>query len=248
MAYVSWEVTMECNYSCYYCTNLDKSIKPIPKEDIEPFIISIKERFPTEEVFVFGGEPFVHPHIEYIIQTFNKHKVDYVIQTNLSKKSVHVMNRITDPFKINISIHPTEAAMAQVVNCFERIPPNVSVSTVDVMYIGKKSIDYYMAIRKFVPEVTYLTPVGDFGDGVSDNLLVEYNEMRHNIAWNHTINFEQVEQLGRYRSVVWGDKDFSLKGKDCLLVDNYYYSASLECNDCIYRENNNGVCPHDKCF
>ena len=86
---VEWEVTLKCNYSCFYCTNLDQSLNTVTdKPQLKNFIKSLGEKYPNVEVFVFGGEPFLHPHIDYIIECFNEFNVPFVIQTNLSKKSV----------------------------------------------------------------------------------------------------------------------------------------------------------------
>ncbi len=170
---VEWEVTLECNYDCFYCTNLDKTI--LPKDDIEAFVKMISETYDTE-LFVFGGEPFVHPQIEYIIETLNKYKVDYVVQTNLSKKSVHVMNRIKEPFKINVSVHPTEVSRGVMLDNFIKVPDHVSIQTVDVMYTGKEAIKYYLDVKGFGH--TFITPIADFGDGVSGKILKEYNTMQ----------------------------------------------------------------------
>jgi molybdenum cofactor biosynthesis enzyme MoaA len=239
---VEWEVTLECNYNCFYCTNLDPSI--LPKDDIEGFIKMISETYDVE-LFVFGGEPFVHPQIEYIIETLNKYKVDYVIQTNLSKKSVHVMNRIAEPFKINVSVHPTEVSREVIVECFNKVPDNVQVKTVDVMYTGKEAIDYYIDVKDFGD--TYLTPIADFGDGISGKILEEYNAMRHTPIWNKVIRFEDIKKMGEWRSDLW--ENFSPKGKPCLYYNEYFlYGPNLELYNCCYREKHDGTCKHDKCF
>lgn len=239
---VEWEVTLECNYNCFYCTNLDTSL--LPKEDIEEFIKMVSETYDVE-LFVFGGEPFVHPNIEYIIRTLNQYKVDFVIQTNLSKKSVHVMNKIREPFKINVSVHPTEVSRDVILTCFNKVPKNVQVKTIDVMYTGKDAIDYYMDIKEFGN--TYLTPIADFGDGISGKALEEYNLMRHNQIWNKVIQFETVEKMGKWRSDLW--ETFSPKGKPCLYEGEYFlYGPNLKLYNCCYRENHGSVCNHDKCF
>ena len=239
---VEWEVTLECNYNCFYCTNLDPSI--LPKDDIEGFIKMISETYDVE-LFVFGGEPFVHPQIEYIIETLNKYKVDYVIQTNLSKKSVHVMNRIAEPFKINVSVHPTEVSREVIVECFNKVPDNVQVKTVDVMYTGKEAIDYYIDVKDFGD--TYLTPIADFGDGISGKILEEYNAMRHTPIWNKVIRFEDIKKMGEWRSDLW--ENFSPKGKPCLYYNEHFlYGPNLELYNCCYREKHDGTCKHDKCF
>ena len=79
---VEWEVTLKCNYKCFYCTNLDSSLKP--KRNIEYFIKMLGTKYPGIEIFVFGGEPFLHPQISTIIATFNKYKIAKDAQANIS--------------------------------------------------------------------------------------------------------------------------------------------------------------------
>lgn len=246
--YVEWEVTMKCNYKCSYCTNLNKTLKPIIDEDtIDEFIASLGATYPGVEVFVFGGEPFVHPLIGHIIKCFNKHSVPFVVQTNFSSYSVDVMNTINEPFAINISIHPSEVDLADVLDAFSR--SNVTIKTIDVMYIGKQSIDYYMAIkRNVVHDRLFMIPVTDFGDGISDVALAEYNTLRTS-PYSRIIKFEQVTRLGQYRSDLWADKQFTTFGKPCLYTGRYFlYGPDMTLYNCCYREQTNGICQQPKCF
>ena len=87
---VEWECILDCNYNCKYCTNgrntvLDKPIKHI--EDpvkIYNFLSMLKNNYPDSELFLFGGEPFLHPKIDFIINTLNELNMKFVIQTNFS--------------------------------------------------------------------------------------------------------------------------------------------------------------------
>ena len=249
---VEWEVTMKCNYQCFYCTNLDPDIKPVEDlEQLDNFVKMLGDTYTGVEIFVFGGEPFLHPNIEYIIECFNKHQVPFVVQTNFSKKSVVVMNRIKRPFKINISIHPSEVSLETVIDLFSRDLPHVDVNIIDVMYSGKEAIDYYVAIKKATNKYQglYLTPIADFGDGVSSRQLSEYNELRTQKILNSFINFEKVKEFGEYRSVIWANKEFTTKGKPCLYNNRYFlYVPDFKLHNCCYREVHDGICQHLKCF
>jgi len=239
---VEWEVTMLCNYSCTYCTNLDPSIKPVlDKTRLEEFIIMLGETYPGVEIFVFGGEPFLHQHIEYIIRTFNKHKIPFVIQTNLSNKSQRVLSKITEPVTLQVSIHPTQIALDDI-----NIPTNLDIRIVDVMYTNRGAIEYYMKVKEHVKN-TYLTPVADFGDGVSGESLKDYNRLKRSPAWQKVINFEEVERLGTDRSKLW--EGHSPRGKPCLYTGVYFlYAPDLSLYNCCHRKNHTGICNHDKCF
>jgi organic radical activating enzyme len=249
---VEWELTMKCNYTCNYCTNLDQSIQPVrDKKIIFDFIKMLGDTYPGTEIFLFGGEPFLHPDIEYIIDTFNELKVPFVIQTNFSKKSVVVMERLTSNFNINISVHPEQIKLNTLLELFSKDLPHINKKIIDVMYTGNKAIEYYVAIKKLLKDHKdlYLTPITDFGDGVSDKLLKQYNNLRESKLHRHMIDFEEVKEFGEYRSILWADKDFVTKDKPCLYNDRYYlYGSDLRLNNCCYREYHDGICRHEKCF
>lgn len=247
---VEWEITLKCNYRCQYCTNLDTSLRPVLEEDrIREFIKMLGETYPGVEIFVFGGEPFVHPKINFIIKTFNEFGIPFVIQTNFSKHSRKIMSTITEPYKINISVHPTETTVEDIVEGLTDTPANIK--TIDIMYTGKEAILYYFAVTKTINHPnTFLTPVTDFGDGVSDILLAEYNSLREHSVYSKIIKFENIVRVdGRQRSVIWLDSGFTTKGKPCMYTGRYFlYSPNLDLYNCCYRLKTDGTCPKDKCF
>ena len=245
---VEWEVTMKCNYNCFYCTNLDKSIYPnLDRDTIRNFVKMLGEKYPGIEVFVFGGEPFVHPDIEYIIQCFNEFEVPFVIQTNLSSYSVKIIKQIKQPFTMQASIHPTEMSVEEL-NEVLQTPHNVR--RFDVMYSDESALFYYFKVKELTKsDHVYLTPITDFGDGVSDTILTKFNELKNNGKLQRIINFEDEIRLGKSRSELWSDKNFTTKGKPCLYKDKYFlYGPNLELYNCCYRIKTDGICPKEKCF
>lgn len=245
---VEWEVTLKCNYKCNYCTNLENIDDTLDKDVLESFIIGLGQKHPGIEVFVFGGEPFLHPHIGFIIECMNKHGIPFVIQTNFSKKSVAVMKRITEPFKVQISIHPTEVKLSQLKRLFNN---NIDIRTIDVMYTGKDALQYYFKVRDLIdPSVNlFLTPISDFGDGVSNLALIEFNRLRKHPVYSSMIRFEEEQRVGRLRSEVWNDPTFTTYGKPCLYDGKYFlYGPNLKMYNCCYRKNHNGICQQHKCF
>jgi len=238
---------MKCNYSCFYCTNLDKSIYPVlDKEVIRDFIKMLGEKYPGVEIFVFGGEPFVHPEIEYIIKCFNEFKVPFVIQTNLSKYSVDVMKNITEPFTLQASIHPTELTPEELT---EVLSHDIDIRTIDVMYGAENALFYYFRTTTLSKcKNVFLTPITDFGDGRSDKLLADYLKMKNDPNYR-MVRFEEVERLGKSRSELWADIGFTTKGKPCLYDGKYFlYGPNLHLYNCCYRKNHTGICENSKCF
>jgi len=246
---VEWEITLKCNYKCVYCTNLDPSIRPeLDEEKIKSFIKTLGEKYPNVEIFVFGGEPFVHPKIEFIIKTFNEFSIPFVIQTNFSNYSRKIIEQIKEPFKVNISIHPTETSIKDIVDGLKETEVNIKI--IDVMYTGKEAIDYYFAIKKsFSHDNLFLTPVTDFGDGYSDTLLSQYQSLKNNSIYKKIINFEDIDRFGRQRSELWLDSNFNTFGKPCLYKDKYFlYAPNLDLYNCCYRIKTDDICRKPKCF
>lgn len=245
---VEWELTMKCNYNCFYCTNLDKSIYPnLNREDIRNFVKMLGETYPGVEVFVFGGEPFVHPDIDYIIQCFNEFSVPFVIQTNLSSYSSKIIKKIEHPFTMQASIHPTEMPIEEL---NEVLQTKHNVRRYDVMYSRKDALYYYFKVKELTKsEHVYLTPITDFGDGVSDTVLAEFNRLKNDPSLKNIIRFEDEKRMGKSRSELWADITFSTRGKPCLYKDKYFlYGPNLEMYNCCYRIKTDGICPKQKCF
>jgi len=205
------------------------------------------DTYPGVEIFVFGGEPFVHPEIGHIIKCFNEFQIPFVIQTNLSKHSIEVMKTIGDPYTLQASIHPTEVSKEDLIDILKE---NVTCRVIDVMFSGKEAVWYYLKVKEHTKTGNvYLTPITDFGDGKSDRALQEYLELKNNPAYSKVIKFEEVERLGKPRSEVWATVTFSPRGKPCLYKDKYFlYSPQLEMYNCCYRIKTDGICPKDKCF
>jgi hypothetical protein len=205
------------------------------------------DTYPGVEIFLFGGEPFVHPEIRYIIKCFNEFNIPFVIQTNLSKYSFEVMNTITEPYILQASIHPTEISQQDLTDILKE---NVTCRVIDVMFSGKEALWYYFKVKEnTVAGKVFLTPVTDFGDGKSDLVLQEYIKIKNNPNYNKIIHFEEVERLGKPRSEIWSTISFNPKGKTCLYKDNYFlYSPQLEMYNCCYRIKTDGICPKSKCF
>lgn len=245
---VEWEVTMKCNYNCFYCSNLDKSIHHVTDHNVlRTFIQTLGETYPGVEIFVFGGEPFVHPEIGYIIKCFNEFKIPFVIQSNVSKYSIEVMKTITEPYTLQASIHPTEISLEDLMDTLKE---NITCRVIDVMFSGKEAALYYLKVKEHSNcSNIFLTPITDFGDGKSDIALQEYLKLKNDPSYNKIIKFEEVTRLGKPRSEIWANVTFSPKGKPCLYKDKYFlYSPQLEMYNCCYRIKTDGICPKDKCF
>jgi organic radical activating enzyme len=247
---VEWEVTLDCNYKCEYCVQSRNSALPIPikfekdKNKVFEFIKSLKRDYPEEELFLFGGEPFSHPFLNEIISELNNVGMEFMIQTNMSFPER--MKAITYNYVAQVSVHPTQ--IKDITKFLESLDElKDKIRRVDVMYVGKESINYYKEIAKIYPrEKLFLVPVADFkGTNFANKYLYEYNQLRQGIMAK-VINFEQGE-----RSYDWEEQQKGLKsykGNPCAYKDKFaLFDPMLRKFTCCYRENND-ICPHDECF
>ena len=241
---VEWECILDCNYSCKYCTNgrnsvLKNPIKYVTDEKrLEEFIISLKKY--NTEVFVFGGEPFLHPKIEFIIQTFNKFKIPFVIQTNFSlfKK----IKEIKEDFIIQVSIHRLMIKDIKILK--EQLKElQDKIRRIDIMYDSLECISIYKDLKDL--KNVYIAPIADFKTSERTYLpkLIEFNKYKKLLK---EINFEPHS-----RSLIWEDMFINgskIKGKKCIYKDKYIlFDPQFKSYNCSHRINCE-ICPNDACF
>lgn len=247
---VEWEVTLDCNYQCMYCSNSRNTalINPIHfetnKEKVFTFIDNLKTKYQNEELFLFGGEPFLHPFINDIIKKLNDVQMKFIIQTNFSM--YNIINLINEPFQMQVSVHPNEIKNINEfllnLNKFQE-----SIRRIDIMYIGEKSLEIYKQILKNIKDKNKICikPVADFHTNTVNKYLYEFNELKKSL-YGRIYNFEQGE-----RSFIWEEQQRglnTLKGTQCIYKDKYIlFDPMLNSYTCSYRENNI-ICPNDQCF
>ncbi len=106
-AFISFEPTNFCNLKCFECpVGNGKSLRNKGFANIELFkkIISENKKYLINILLYFQGEPFMHPHIEKIIEIARKNKIFTEISTN-AILIPDVFNKIKDslPDKLIIS-------------------------------------------------------------------------------------------------------------------------------------------------
>lgn len=250
---VEWEVTLDCNYQCEYCTNgrnsaLDKPIKyENDKTKVFEFIEQLKENYPNEELFLFGGEPFLHPFIDEIIQKLNDVGMKFIIQTNFSQIQKIKQIAETHKFEVQISVHPTELKDVEELSVGIKDLYSI-IRRVDIMYANKSALNIYKHLMTQVSsEKLVLVPLADFNieDDVVNSSLFEFNKMKKGIE-GKIYNFESGE-----RSFAWEEQmkqRLSFKGNPCIYLNEYIlFDPMLNAYNCSYRQNN-FICPNDTCF
>jgi MoaA/NifB/PqqE/SkfB family radical SAM enzyme len=267
---IEWLVTENCNYTCGYCALYNNKIKPLRDiKLIKEFLIMIarKQVIYDFTFFVFGGEPFLHPLIKDIIVIMNDLDIDYVLQTNLSNKS---LSRIKDILEdkieiqgINISVHFSQQSLPQYIENIKKITElPVDVKAIDVMYDGIYNIELYRNLRKALDNrLIYLIPVSDFlVTGFADHIR-EFNTLVNNpeysdIAFESFFMAHPITGKDTERRIVWEEfvnKVWSPKGKVCLMKKSFQkYDSNLKLYNCCFAArdyiDDPYICPYDECF
>ena len=244
---VEWEVTLDCNYTCEYCVHSRNSALPEPiayekdEDKLYTFIENLKKNYPDDELFIFGGEPFAHPKFANIIGKLNEVGMKFIIQTNFSlPKRVETINEI-----VQVSVHPNEIRQKEkYISELARLEH--LIRRIDVMYIGKPSLDYYQEIAKVFPRHKLkLVPVAGFKGVPVNKYLYEYNQLRESVH-SKFINFEENDRSYNWEKQMKGE--WTPKGKPCAYKNTYVlFDPQLRQYSCCYRENND-ICPNNHCF
>ena len=260
---VEWLVTENCNFSCSYCglyNNKKSSEKD--KDKLKKFLktIYLKQQVYDFDFFLFGGEPFLHPDIDFIINEMNQLKIDYTIQSNCSYYSVDKISKLQSNIKaINFSIHLREFSCKQSVmkNIDQMISLNINIKNIEVMYVDKYDLELYYELVYLFPDLNIiLCPISDFLVTGFRQSLREYNQLMIN---DKNINFEKVSILHPItkiltpRSHIWeefANQTLSPKNKECILKDKFImYDSKLEVYNCCFHDNiKDNICTYDSCF
>lgn len=242
-----WELTLDCNYKCLYCTNgrndcLKTPIKPVLDENILENHI---KNLPVW-TFLFGGEPFLHPKIEFILKTMEKYNKDFVIQTNFTQFDTIEKCKYYLTKKIQVSYHNTQIKNPE--ETFKKLLYfKQCIKRIDIMFLSLNDVQVYNKLSKFFDNV-YLVPVCDF----------DINSQKENKTIRKGLEtFCELKKSNpgicekTNRSFVWLDmlnKKYSTKNKKCLYKEYYkLYAPDLKSYNCSHRINTE-ICPNDMCF
>lgn len=107
---ILWDINRTCNNKCWYCINksyeaenIELSIDELTK--IIEYIKFAHSKLENLKVTILGGEPTVHPHIEYIINSLKDIKT--IVTTNL-KCSEHLIKSLNTFWDISLHYQWTD--------------------------------------------------------------------------------------------------------------------------------------------
>lgn len=245
---VEWEIILECNFKCFYCSNgrNDCLKRPIPfvndVNKISTFIDLLHDRFSDVEWFIFGGEPFMHPKIDFIINKLNHLNQPFMVQTNFSLyKKIERLKKLD--FILQVSLH-----REQIVNFDEYfkylILLNNKIRRIDIMYEDEADEKIFDRINPFFKNKVFLTPVAGFKDNNprSNNALYNFNKLK---------NIKPGKCEPGPRSFIWEKMfrgHYTTRGKPCIYKNIYHlFDPQFNEYNCSHRINCD-ICPNEHCF
>ncbi len=159
---IEFKPTDNCNFDCSYCCFHDNSTKHISDETFDKYL-KMLDKFGTDEkdeifLFVYGGEPTMHPKLTEMIikinQLYPTKKVRTLIQSNGMKWDLHEYQKNHDElteagceYVISFSYHKEFTKMAGIV---KRINFLKKLRVMDVMtyMITREGIDEHVKTIK----------------------------------------------------------------------------------------------------
>ncbi len=84
-----------CNLACTYCNEFDKTSEPVPLETMYERVDKLAE-LGTTIMTISGGEPLMHPQLDYVIQRARKHGIIAGMITNGYLLTADRIRRLND--------------------------------------------------------------------------------------------------------------------------------------------------------
>lgn len=234
---IEWELTLDCNFSCSYCSNGRNQVlkTPVVAETDESKLYEFIKSLPSDiEIFCFGGEPTLHPKFDYIIQTLNELNKLYVLQTNLSTNK-----NLSNVKALQVSIHPQSKHTEILKRCIRYKPRRVDIMCIN----AENSVELYNYYGKFLKNV-YIAPIADFNTGNQEHLgcLKEFIKLKQQMPQI----CEPGDRAYKWLSMQTGES--LTYNKPCIYKGVYtLYAPDLRAYNCSHRINCD-VCPNKHCF
>ena len=263
---VEWELTLDCQNHCEYCTNGNnaclirqgkKPIKCETREDVlYDFILKLNKKYSDISIFLFGGEPSLHPRFEFILQTLNNLQQPYTIQTNFQNpkwpeflKNTQISPKGEILCNVQVSVHRTQ--IRNTTSYFKKLLQYKDfIKRIDIMYTNIYDEKLYDKWYKLFDNIQ-LTPVSYFETPSLKDSVLKHKILKSLKAYCEVHRLRGLKCENSNRCYFWVDMlegRISTKGKACLYYEDYIlFDPSLKQYNCSHRINCE-VCPNESCF
>ena len=218
-----------CNLKCPYCivSQERKTFYLISKNDVDLVLNSIRASERSFKITLLGGEPFLHPHIRYIIEELDK-------MPNVKRIWVFTNGTKLVPFKskkttISISYHsiqPPEVIYSFLHEAKKLVPPerlNLSIMCYQLRKNLEKYKDVILKSKEIVPGIIVdLEPIVIKNKVQEKELLSSLLEYQNS---NDAFIIEEKE-YNVYDVYKMIEEGFNLSEYSCIL-NRYYIGRGL---------------------
>jgi organic radical activating enzyme len=134
---IHWIINTICNYKCEYCyarEDEENWNKLSNKKIIELVLDNLRNMTEYFNITILGGEPTLHPHINYILEQLNdipNLKNIYLI-TNGSKKVINV-----EKLQLNVTYHPSQIKYDDFIQTLDKSYNLTILLLFDINYIDE---------------------------------------------------------------------------------------------------------------
>jgi MoaA/NifB/PqqE/SkfB family radical SAM enzyme len=99
--YYSVHLNMPCNQRCIMCVpNFQHRRDVLPFEQFVTFFDQVRDR--AEHITLIGGETFMYPHINEVLELLAKHPIEVSLITNAFMLNDRVIPRLLDLHQLNL--------------------------------------------------------------------------------------------------------------------------------------------------
>lgn len=264
---IEFRPVSKCNYSCYYCTDLHDNKHPVVNFEIKNLetVIKAVKKYKNRQVslYIYGGEPTLHPKLTEYINTITTGLVDDIeLQTNLSKSFDWFKRFIdttdTSKLKISVSYHNTQRnTITDYIKKCMLLRSKGLLNLVSVMYNSRQCVlsDYQKLVKYLGQDTVELAPLIQQitrNDELDREIDYFYNNIDDNVTdttihtFNKDITYTYTTGDIKYsRNEIWRKRMNQFKGFTCHVPDDkLYIDWNGDCFSCV----NDMFIPSDKLF
>jgi molybdenum cofactor biosynthesis enzyme MoaA len=136
MPFVTFPLTKKCNFRCQYCGyggELSASMEESQEYEILREKIYCAHRLGVRKFRLTGGEPFLYPHIEELLELFNELGVYLLVNTNgsLVENYEELISKLQDNIHFVVSLDTNKEDMFNEIsgtkNMFEKVKHGINI-------------------------------------------------------------------------------------------------------------------------
>ena len=196
--YLDIILSKKCNFKCFYCYNETEKINnKLLSKKLLINIIDQAKKLEIQQIYLNGGEPFLHPDILDIIKYIKSRDIFVNISTNaslLNKQYITALSKEIDVIQVSLdsnkpNIHHN---MTRSNNTFEKIIDNIKLLISKGIMVRTNAVitlENYPFVEEYID---YMINIGVFEIRIT---LQDYESCEKSTSTFHIFNSEQINIL-----------------------------------------------------